>query len=413
MSRRVVITGMGAVSPLGLDVVTLWQNLVEGRSGVAPITLFDASEHMTKIAAEVKGFDPLDYMDRKEVRRNDRFVHLALAAAEEAFRQSGLQIDRNNSADVGVIVGSGIGGLDTLASQFKILLEKGPGRLSPFLIPMMISDMAAGQVAIRFGAKGVNFCTTSACASSAHAIGEAFEAIRRGAAQVVLAGGAEAGVCSLATAAFNAARTLSTRNNDPEGASRPFDAQRDGFVLGEGAAILVLESLEHAQGRGAPIFAEIIGYGATADANHITAPAPGGEGAARSMQRALAQAGLEPEDVDYINAHGTSTALNDVAETQAIKAVFGEFAFRVPISSTKSMIGHLLGAAAAMESIACIQAIRSGVIHPTINHEFPDPECDLDYVPNTAQRADVRFALNNSFGFGGHNVSLVYARYES
>ncbi len=412
MARRVVVTGMGAISPLGLDVPTLWQGLVEGRSGIGPITMFDATGHDTRIAAEVKGFDPLNYMDRKEARRTDRFVQMALAAAQEAFRQSGLQIDDGLAERVGVIMGSGIGGFSTLWEQFKVLLEKGPGFISPFLVPMMITDMAAGQLAIRYGAKGINFVTTSACSSSANAIGEASEAIRRGVADVMFTGGTEAPILSMAVAGFNAARALSTRNDDPQRSSRPFDAQRDGFVMGEGGVVLILELLEHALRRGAPILAEIIGYGSTCDAYHVSAPSPGGEGAARSMQMALASAGIQPDDVDYINAHGTSTQLNDVSETQAIKAVFGEHAYRIPISSTKSMVGHLLGAAGAIEAVASIQTIRTGTIHPTINYEFPDPQCDLDYVPNQARRADVRVVLSNSFGFGGHNVTLVFARYD-
>ena len=412
MAHRVVITGMGAISPLGLDVPTLWQNLLQGRSGAGPITQFDTAGYETRIAAEVKDFDPLNYMDRKEARRNDRFVQLALAATLEALRQSGLQINGDNAERVGVIVGSGIGGFTTLFQQFEVLKEKGPRGVSPFLIPMMISDMAAGQIAIMHGAKGINYCTTSACASSAHAIGEAFEAIRRGGADAIIAGGSEAAVIPMTVAAFNAARALSTRNEEPERASRPFDAQRDGFVLGEGGAVLILEELGHARRRDVPILAEVVGYGATADANHITAPAPGGEGAARSMGLALAQAGLPPSAVDYVNAHGTSTPLNDATETQAIKTVFGEHAYRVAISSTKSMLGHLLGAAGAIEAIACVQTLQTGIIHPTINYDFPDPECDLDYVPNRARPADVGVALSNSLGFGGHNVTLIFARYE-
>jgi 3-oxoacyl-[acyl-carrier-protein] synthase II len=412
MSHRVVITGMGAVSPLGLDVPTLWQGLLEGRSGVAPITLFDTRDHETRIAAEVKGFDPSDYMDRKEARRSDRFVQFAVAAAQEAVRHAGLQITPANAARIGVIVGSGVGGLMTLWEQFNILKDRGPRAVSPFLVPMMISDMAAGQIAITHGAKGINYCTTSACASSAHAIGESFEAIRRGVADAIITGGCEAPLVGMAVAAFESARALSTRNDDPPRASRPFDAQRDGFVMGEGAVILILESLEQALRRGVPILAEVIGYGATGDAYHIAAPPPGGEGAARSMCLALAEAGLQPADVDYINAHGTSTPLNDIAETHAIKSAFGEHAYHVAISSTKSMVGHLLGAAGAIEAVACVQTLVTGMIHPTINYEFPDPECDLDYVPNQARRADVRIALSNSFGFGGHNCSLVFARYE-
>lgn len=412
MARRVVVTGMGAISPLGLDVPTLWQGLLEGRSGAAPITLFDASPYDTRFACEVKGFDPLNYMDRKEARRSDRYTQMAIAAAEEAMRNSGLKIDANNAERVGVIIGSGVGGLMTIREQFYVLVTKGPRAVSPFTIPMIIGNMAAGQVAMRYGAKGINYCTTSACASSAHAIGEAFEAIRRGVAEAIIVGGSEAPIDPFGVASFCAARALSTRNDAPEKACRPFDAQRDGFVMAEGAGVLVLEELDFARRRGANILAEVLGYGATADAYHITAPAPQGEGAARSMRLALQQAGLQPTDVDYINAHGTSTPLNDVTETQAIKTVFGEYAYRVPISSTKSMVGHLLGAAGAIESIVCIQTILTGIIHPTINYEFPDPECDLDYVPNTPRRADVRIALTNSLGFGGHNVTLIFGRYE-
>ena len=412
MARRVVVTGMGAISPLGLDVPTLWQGLLEGRSGAAPITLFDASPYDTRFACEVKGFDPLNYMDRKEARRSDRYTQMAIAAAEEAMRNSGLKIDANNAERVGVIIGSGVGGLMTIREQFYVLVTKGPRAVSPFTIPMIIGNMAAGQVAMRYGAKGINYCTTSACASSAHAIGEAFEAIRRGVAEAIIVGGSEAPIDPFGVASFCAARALSTRNDAPEKACRPFDAQRDGFVMAEGAGVLVLEELDFARRRGANILAEVLGYGATADAYHITAPAPQGEGAARSMRLALQQAGLQPTDVDYINAHGTSTPLNDVTETQAIKTVFGEYAYRVPISSTKSMVGHLLGAAGAVESIVCIQTILTGIIHPTINYEFPDPECDLDYVPNVPRRASVRVALSNSLGFGGHNVTLIFGRYE-
>lgn len=412
MSRRVAVTGMGAISPLGLDVPTLWQGLVEGRSGVGPITQFDPCENDTKFAAEVKGFDPLNYLDRKEARRTDRFVQMVLAAAQEAVRHAQLQIGPDNADRVGVITGSGIGGFNTLWEQFNILIRKGPQGISPFLVPMMITDMAAGQIGIRFGAKGINYVTTAACASAANAIGESFEAIRRGVADVIISGGSEAPILSMAVAGFNACRALSTRNEDPERASRPFDAQRDGFVMGEGGIVLVLEELEHALGRGVAILAEVVGYGSTCDAYHVSAPSPGGEGAARAMRAALASAGLQPGDVDYINAHGTSTPLNDVAETQSIKTVFGEHAYRVPISSTKSMVGHLLGAAGAIEAVASIQTIVTGTIHPTINYEFPDPECDLDYVPNRPRQANVRVVLSNSLGFGGHNVTLIFARYE-
>jgi 3-oxoacyl-[acyl-carrier-protein] synthase II len=413
MSRRVVITGMGAISPLGLDVPTLWQGLVEGRSGVGPITMFDPCAHDTQIAAEVKGFDPLDYMDRKEARRTDRFVQMALAASQEAIAQADLKPEGSALERVGVVLGSGIGGFATLWEQFNVLVQRGPRATSPFLVPMMITDMAAGQIAIRYGFKGLNFVTTSACASSGNAIGEAWEAIRRGAVDVMVTGGTEAPILSMAVAGFNAARALSRRNDDPPRASRPFDAQRDGFVMGEGGILLILEALEHAIARDAPILAEMIGYGCTCDAYHVSAPPPDGAGAIRSMQGALRSAGLQPTDVDYINAHGTSTQLNDSSETRAIKAVFGEYAYRVPISSTKSMVGHLLGAAGAIEAVACVQTIRTGTIHPTINYEFPDPDCDLDYVPNKARQADVRVVLSNSFGFGGHNVTLAFARYEA
>jgi len=412
MGHRVVITGIGIISPLGLDTESTWQAILRGESGVDYITAFDPSPFETRFAAEVRGFDPLNYMDRKDARRTDRFTQFAIAAARESLRNAGLDLSKTDPNQVGIIIGSGIGGIITLSEQFKVLFERGPGRVSPFLVPMMIVDMAGGYLSILLGARGPNFCTVSACASGGDAIGNAYEILRRGDAQVMLAGGAEAPVCPIALAAFNAARAMSTRNEDPKRASRPFDRDRDGFVLGEGAAVLVLETLEHARGRGAPILAEIVGYGLTADAYHITQPAEDGEGGARAMAMALRKAGLAPTEVDYINAHGTSTPLNDRTETQAIKAVFGEHAYRLAVSSTKSMTGHLLGAAGAIEAAFCVLAIRDQVLPPTINLENPDPECDLDYVPNQARPARVRVAMSNAFGFGGHNSCLVIRAFD-
>lgn len=412
MSRRVVVTGMGAVSPLGLDVPSLWQGIREARSGIGPITLFDASNLESRIAGEVRGFDPLNYMDRKEVRRNDRFIQLAIAAATEALRTAELTVTPENADSIGVIIGSGIGGITTLAEGVITLQERGPSRISPFLVPAMITNMAAGQVSMMFGLKGPNYCPTSACASGAHAIGEAAEIIRRGWASAVVTGGSEAPITPIGIASFASAKAISTRNDDPAGASRPFDADRDGFVLAEGGAILVLEDLEFARARGARILAELVGYGLSADAYHITQPAPGGEGALRSMRAALKHAGLSPDDIDYINAHGTSTPAGDIAETEAIKRLLGERAYRVPVSSSKSQFGHLLGAAGAIEAIVTILAIQENLLPPTINYTTPDPQCDLDYVPNAARPARVDVALSNSFGFGGHNVSLIFRRYE-
>ncbi len=412
MSRRVVVTGMGAVSPLGLDVPTLWQGIREARSGITPITLCDASNLESRIAGEVRGFDPLNYMDRKEVRRNDRFIHLAIAAAAEALRTAELTVTPENAESIGVIIGSGIGGITTLAEGVITLQERGPSRISPFLVPAMITNMAAGQVSMIFGLKGPNYCTTSACASGAHAIGEAAEIIRRGWASAVVAGGSEAPITPIGIASFASAKAISTRNDDPAGASRPFDAGRDGFVLAEGGAMLVLEDLEFARARGARILAELVGYGLSADAYHITQPAPGGEGALRSMRAALKHAGLTPDDIDYINAHGTSTPAGDIAETEAIKRLLGERAYQVPVSSSKSQFGHLLGAAGAIEAIVSILAIQENLLPPTINYTTPDPQCDLDYVPNAARPARVDVVLSNSFGFGGHNVSLVFRRYD-
>lgn len=412
MLRRIVVTGMGAVSPLGLDVPALWQGIREARSGIGPITLCDASNLDSRIAGEVRGFDPHNYMDRKEIRRNDRFIHLAIAAATEALRTAELPITPENADSIGVIIGSGIGGITTLAEGIATLQERGPSRVSPFLVPAMITNMAAGQVSMMFGLKGPNYCPTSACASGAHAIGEAAEIIRRGWAVAMVAGGSEAPITPIGIASFASAKAISTRNDDPAGASRPFDADRDGFVLAEGGAVLVLEDLEFARARGARILAELVGYGLSADAYHITQPAPGGEGALRSMRAALRHAGLSPDDIDYINAHGTSTPAGDIAETEAIKRLLGERAYRVPVSSSKSQFGHLLGAAGSIEAIVSILAIQEGLLPPTINYTTPDPQCDLDYVPNTPRPARVDVVLSNSFGFGGHNVSLIFRRYE-
>ena len=409
--NRVVVTGIGAFTPLGLDMATTWQNLVAGKSGIDYITLCDPTPLEVKFAGEVKGFEPTNYIGRKEARRMDRFAQLAVAASRQAVQKAGIQVNEANQGDMAVVVGSGIGGLTTLYEQTKVLIESGPSRVSPFLAPMMISDMAAAQVSITLGIKGLNLCTTSACSSSSDAIGVAYELVRRGDAEAALAGGSEAIINPLGITAFSALKAISTRNDAPKEASRPFDAQRDGFVISEGACILVLENLEHARKRGANILVEIIAYGATADAFHITQPDDKGEGAARAMQLALKKAGLVPGDIDYINAHGTSTPLNDKTETLAIKTVFGEYARRVPISSTKSMLGHLIGAAGAIEAAICMMTIQNGIIPPTINLTHPDPECDLDYVPNVARPAKVTTALSNSFGFGGHNSVLIFRQY--
>ncbi|MDO8950895.1 MAG: beta-ketoacyl-ACP synthase II [Actinomycetota bacterium] len=405
--RRVVVTGVGAVSALGVGAATNWDALVAGRSGVAPITAFDVSEYSTQFGAYLYDWDPSPWLDSKEARRMARFQQFAVAAADEALKDSGLVIDESNAERVGVIVGSGIGGLGTMEDQHTILLEKGPSRVSPFLVPMMIVDLAAGHISIRSGAKGINYAPVSACATGNHSLGEAAEVIRRGQADAVIAGGFDCGITPLGLAGFAAARALSTRNDDPTAASRPFDAGRDGFVIGEGGGILVLEELESARARGARIYAELVGYGATADAYHMTAPAPDGNGARRAMLQALEQSGLSPADIGYINAHGTSTQLGDAAETGAIKAVFGDNA--PPVSSTKSMTGHLLGGAGALEAVVCVLALRDGILPPTINLTDPDAACDLDYVPNVARTASVSAALSNSFGFGGHNACLIFA----
>jgi 3-oxoacyl-[acyl-carrier-protein] synthase II len=412
MKRRVVVTGLGAISPIGNDVKTFWNSLIEGKSGIGPITLFDVSDYPAKIAGEVKDFDPYQYMERKEARKMDRFTQFAIAAAKQALAHAEIQMDQVDPERVGVYIGSGIGGISTLEQQHKVLLDRGPKRVSPFFIPMMIANMASGLVSIHTGAKGPNSSAISACATGTHSLGDAFRIIQRGDADVMIAGGTEAGITPLSVSGFSSMHALSTRNDEPTKASRPFEKNRDGFVMGEGAGILILESLEHAQKRGATIYAEMIGYGMTSDAHHITTPAPDGEGAARAMQRALQDAGLEPEDIDYINAHGTSTELNDKNETAAIKAVFGEHAYRLAVSSTKSMTGHLLGAAGGIEAIACVLAIKEQIIPPTINYEVPDPDCDLDYVPNEARKAKVQTALSNSLGFGGHNATILFRAYQ-
>ena len=408
---RAVITGMGAISPIGLDVPSLWNSILQGSSGVGQITLFDPAELEVKIAAEVKGFDPHDYMDRKEVRRTDRFVQFAVAAAQEAVRHAGLVIDEDIADEVGVIVGSGIGGLTTLNEQYGVYVDKGLGRISPFLIPMLLTNMAGGVIAIHLGARGPNFCPVSGCASSSNAIGEAMEIIKRGAARAVIAGGAEAVILPLAMAAFYRAHALSTRNDAPESASRPFDATRDGFVMGEGAAMVVVEELGYALERGAPILAEIVGYGCTADAHHVTSPSEGGAGLAKAIRAALREAKVRPEEIDYLNAHGSSTFANDRTETMAIKMAFGEHAYRLPISSSKSYFGHLLGATGAMETIVSVLGMQHQIIPPTINLEIPDAECDLDYVAGRPRPGVLRNVMSNSMGFGGHNVSLVFQCY--
>ena len=410
--RRVVITGMGAITPLGLSPEEFWQGCVEGRSGVTPITSFDASAYPVRINAAVKGFDPLDYIDRKEARRMARFTQFAVAAARQAIDAAGLQLDKEDTSRIGVVLGNGNGGFPNTEEAGRTLVEKGGMRMDPFFVPKMLPNMAASQVAIQFGLGGFNNTAITACAASTQAIGDALEVIRRGKADVMLTGGTEAGICEMGLSSFCVMRALSTHNEEPEKASRPFDGERDGFVCAEGAAILVLESLEHAKARGATILAELAGCASSADAYHIVAPCENGEGALRAMRWALEDAGITTDDVDYINAHGTSTVLNDLAETRAIKGLFGERAYKIPISSTKSMIGHVLGGAGALESVVCVKTLQTGVIHPTINYEHPDPECDLDYVPNKCRKADVRIVLKNSFGFGGQNACLVFKRFE-
>ncbi|MDR4436288.1 beta-ketoacyl-ACP synthase II [Bacillus tequilensis] len=410
--KRVVVTGLGALSPLGNDVDTSWNNAINGVSGIGPITRVDAEEYPAKVAAELKDFNVEDYMDKKEARKMDRFTQYAVVAAKMAVEDADLNITDEIAPRVGVWVGSGIGGLETLESQFEIFLTKGPRRVSPFFVPMMIPDMATGQISIALGAKGVNSCTVTACATGTNSIGDAFKVIQRGDADVMVTGGTEAPLTRMSFAGFSANKALST-NPDPKTASRPFDKNRDGFVMGEGAGIIVLEELEHALARGAKIYGEIVGYGSTGDAYHITAPAQDGEGGARAMKEAIRDAGIAPEEIDYINAHGTSTYYNDKYETMAIKTVFGEHAHKLAISSTKSMTGHLLGAAGGIEAIFSVLAIKEGVIPPTINIQTPDEECDLDYVPDEARRQDLNYVLSNSLGFGGHNATLIFKKYQS
>jgi 3-oxoacyl-[acyl-carrier-protein] synthase II len=410
--RKVVVTGLGVVSPLGHEVDVFWRNLIAGQCGIRMITAFDASAFDSRIAGEVRDFDPSPaFPSPKEIRRTDRYSQFGVHAAWQALKDCGVDLEKVNRDDIGVFIGSGIGGLTTTAEQLKVLLDRGPGRLSPFMIPMLISNMASGLVSMYHNLRGPNFATCSACATSNHALGEAWRTIKMGDAKMVLAGGAEATIVPIGIGGFCAMKALSTRNDDPEHASRPFDADRDGFVMGEGAGVLVLEELEHAKARGARVYCELAGYGNTADAHHLTAPSPNGEGAARCIRAALGSAGLNPGDVSYINAHGTSTPQGDIAETKAIKAVFGQHACKLAVSSTKGATGHMLGAAGAVELIACIKAIESGIVPPTINYEKPDPECDLDCVPNKARELKVNAALNNSFGFGGHNATTVVKRF--
>jgi 3-oxoacyl-[acyl-carrier-protein] synthase II len=412
LRRRVVVTGMGLVIPTGIGVETAWRNICEGKSGIGLLTRFDTNGFETKIAAEVKNFNPELYIDKKEIKRTDLFVQYAIAATKEALEDAQLAITPENSEQIGVIVGTGLGGLPTLERYHKILLEKGPSRISPFFIPMLIANLASGQIAIQFGPKGPNTCVVTACATGAHCIGDAFRAIVYGDAEAMITGGTEANITPLTIGGFNAMKALSTRNDEPEKACRPFEKNRDGFVVAEGSGIIILEELQFALKRNAKIYAELIGYGYTGDAYHITAPSPDGDGAVRCMRMAIKDAGLKPEDVDHINAHGTSTPLNDLTETVAIKTVFGNHAKKVPISATKSMTGHLLGAAGSTEAIFTILAIRDGIMPPTLNYKEPDPQCDLDYVPNVSRRKPLKVAMSNAFGFGGTNATLVFKKFE-
>lgn len=409
--KRVVVTGLGAITPIGNTLAEYWQGLISGRNGIGPITLFDASRHDCRFAGEVKGYDPLLYLDRKEAKRMDRFAQFAVSASKQAIADAQLTINDLNAEQIGVLIGTGIGGLKVLEDQQEVYLTKGPDRCSPFMIPMMIANMAAGLTAIHVGAKGPNSCSVTACAAGSNAIGDAFRLIQQGYAQAMICGGTEAAVTPLSLAGFAACKALSTRNDDPTHASRPFDQDRDGFVMGEGVGILVLESLEHALSRGARIYGEIVGYGMTCDAYHMTSPVPGGEGAARAISLALKDANITPEQVSYINAHGTSTPANDSTETAAIKKALGQHAYQVAISSTKSMTGHLLGGSGGIEAVATVMAIANDRVPPTINLQNPDPDCDLDYVPNTSREQTVTVALSNSFGFGGHNVTLVFKKF--
>ena len=412
MKRRVVVTGIGMVIPQGVGKDEVWKKICEGISGIGPITKFDPTGFETRIAAEVKDFDPTRFIDPKDLRKMDPFIHFAIGAACIAVEDSGIEFSKEDPERVGVIIGVGLGGLATLEQSFQILRDKGPKRISPFFIPAIIPNEAPAHISIRFGLKGPNMAVATACASGAHAIGMAFRAIQYGDIDVAVSGGVEATITPLAVAGFNAMRALSTRNDDPQKASRPFDRDRDGFVIGEGGAVMILEELERAKKRGAQIYAELVGYGYNSDAYHLAAPDPEGEGAARCMLLALKDAGLSPDDVDYINAHGTGTPVGDVTETLAIKRVFGHRAYKIPVSSTKSMTGHLLGGAGSTEAVFCVLSIRDGIIPPTINYENPDPQCDLDYVPNVAREAKVRVALSNSFGFGGANAVLIFKKFE-
>ena len=412
MIRQVVVTGMGCISPVGNNVTETWGSILAGRSGAAMITHFDARNHKTRFAAEVKGFDPVALFGPRESRKMDRFTQFATAATLQAVEQAGLKIDDSNRDRIGVVIGTGIGGISTLLEQVEVMRERGPDRVSPFLVPMMISDSAPGMIAIRFGVRGPNMALATACASGNNVIGEALEMIRRGAADVMIAGASEAAIVPVAMAGLNVMTALSTRNEDPESASRPFDKERDGFLMGEGAGVVILEALDSAQARGATILCEVTGYGTTDDAHHISAPAENGAGAAIAMKLALSNAKLDVNDIGYINAHGTSTPLNDKSETAAIKTVFGEQAYNIPVSSTKSMTGHLLGASGALEAVFCVLAMRDEILPPTINYHTPDPECDLDYVPNQPRKASPQHMMSNSFGFGGHNATLIFSRFE-
>jgi 3-oxoacyl-[acyl-carrier-protein] synthase II len=411
--KRVVVTAIGGITPVGMGARANWDSLVHGRSGIGPISLFDATGYASRIAGEVRGYKPEEYFPGKELRRMERFIQLCLVAGKEAFESSGLDMAKESPERIGTNVGVGLGGLGEIQANYKEVLDRGPRRISPFFIPMVISNLAAGQLSMKYGFKGPNLCVTTACSSSAHSIGESYKIIQRGDADVMFAGGAESTICELGVGGFCSMKALSERNDEPTKASRPFDRDRDGFVIGEGSAVLVLESLDHARARGAPILAEIIGYGLNADAYHLTQPAPEGEGAARCMRLALKDAKLNPEQVDYVNAHGTSTPIGDIQETFAIKSVFGDYAKKVPVSSTKSMTGHLLGAAGAVEAMYCVQAILNQVAPPTINLDNPSPECDLNYVPMEAQPRKIEVALSNSFGFGGTNASLLFRKFVS
>lgn len=408
--KRVVVTGVGAVTPVGNTAEKSWEAVINGKSGIGLLTRLDSDQFPVKVAAEIYDFDIEEYIERKDARKMDRFTHFALASSIMAMKDAGLEkLDEELALRTGVWIGSGIGGMETHEQQFKVFQERGYRRVSPFFVPMMIPDMASGQVSIHFGAKAINSCTVTACASGTNSIGDAFEVIRRGEADVMITGGAEAPITTLAVAGFCSSKALSL-NPDPKTASRPFSAERDGFIMGEGAGIIILEEYEHAVARGAKIYAELIGYGSTGDAYHVTAPAPEGEGAARAMQQALDQGGIAPDKIDYINAHGTSTPYNDKFETMSAKTIFGDHAYKLAISSTKSMTGHLLGAAGGVEAIFAVKALQEGILPPTINYETPDPECDLDYIPNVARKADINYAMSNSLGFGGHNASLIFKK---